>query len=77
MRSVAAPDRPLGPAALRDQLPAGGIDLVADSPDMYTKPSDIAKSPHLRKVGGVVRGQPVERTGDSIDRLPAPAAGAR
>jgi hypothetical protein len=56
---------------------AGGIDLVADAPDMYTKPSDIAKSPHLRKVGGVVGGQPTELTGDSLDRLPSSAAGAR
>ena len=52
---------------------AGGIDLVKDAPDMYTKPSDIAKSPRLRKVGGVVRGQPTELTGDSLDRLPAGA----
>lgn len=50
---------------------AGGIDLVADAPDLYTKPSDIAKSPHLRKVGGVVRGQPTELTGGSIDRPPS------
>jgi hypothetical protein len=55
---------------------AGGIDLAGDSPDMYTKPSDIAMSPHLRKVGGVVRGQPTELTGDSVDRLPISAAGA-
>jgi hypothetical protein len=55
----------------------GGIDLVRDAPDMYTKPSDIAKSPHLRKVGGVVRGLPTVPTGDSLDRLPAAAAGAR
>jgi hypothetical protein len=53
---------------------AGGIDLVTDAPDMYTKPSDIAKSPRLRKVGGVVAGQPTQLTGDSLDRL---AAGAR
>ena len=44
---------------------------------MYTKPSDIAKSPRLRKVGGVVRGQPTELSGDSLDRLPTSAAGAR
>jgi hypothetical protein len=56
---------------------AGGIDLVKDAPDVYTKPSDIAKSPRLRKVGGVVRGQPTALTGDSIDRFPASAAGAR
>lgn len=56
---------------------AGGIDLVKDAPDMYTKPSDIAKSPRVRKVGGVVRGQPTGLTGDSLDRLPASAAGAR
>lgn len=56
---------------------AGGIDLVKDAPDMYTKPSDIAKSPRVRKVGGVVRGQPTGQTGDSLDRLPASAAGAR
>ena len=56
---------------------AGGIDLVRDAPDMYTKPSDIARSPHLRKVGGVVRGQPSELTGDSLDRFPSSAAGAR
>lgn len=55
---------------------AGGIDLVQDSPDVYTKPSDIAKSPHLRRVGGVVRGRPAELTGDSLDRLPA-SAGAQ
>lgn len=55
---------------------AGGIDLVADSPDMYTKPSDIARSPHLRRVGGVVRGRPTELTGDSLDRLPV-SAGAQ
>jgi hypothetical protein len=55
---------------------AGGIDLVQDSPDVYTKPSDIAKSPHLRRVGGVVRGRPAELTGDSLDRLPA-SVGAR
>lgn len=53
---------------------AGGVDLVRDSPDMYTKPSDIAKSPYLRKVGGVVRGQPTALTGDSLDRLPASAS---
>jgi hypothetical protein len=53
---------------------AGGIDLVQDSPDVYTKPSDIAKSPHLRRVGGVVRGRPAELTGDSLDRLPVSAA---
>ena len=56
---------------------AGGVDLVNDAPDMYTKPSDIAKSPRLRKVGGVVRGQPAELSGDSLDRLPSSAAGAR
>lgn len=56
---------------------AGGIDLVKDAPDMYTKPSDIAKSPRVRKVGGVVCGQPTGLTGDSLDRLPASAAGAR
>lgn len=56
---------------------AGGIDLVKDSPDMYTKPSDIAKSPRLRKVGGVVRGRPTALTGDRLDRLPASAAGAQ
>jgi hypothetical protein len=55
---------------------AGGIDLVADAPDLYTKPSDIAKSPRLRKVGGLVRGQPTELTGDSLDRLPAGSARA-
>jgi hypothetical protein len=55
---------------------AGGIDLVQDSPDVYTKPSDIARSPHLRRVGGVVRGRPAELTGDSLDRLPA-SAGAQ
>jgi hypothetical protein len=55
---------------------AGGIDLVQDSPDVYTKPSDIAKSPHLRRVGGVVRGRPAELAGDSLDRLPA-SAGAQ
>jgi hypothetical protein len=53
---------------------AGGIDLVNDSPDVYTKPSDIARSPHLRRIGGVVRGRPAELTGDSLDRLPASAA---
>jgi hypothetical protein len=53
---------------------AGGIDLVGDAPDMYTKPSDLAKSPHLRRVGGVVRSRPAELTGD---RLPASAASAR
>lgn len=56
---------------------AGGIDLVGDAPDRYTKPSDIAKSPHLHKVGGLVRGRPAQLTGDSLDRLPAAAAGAR
>jgi Permuted papain-like amidase enzyme, YaeF/YiiX, C92 family len=56
---------------------AGGIDLVKDAPDLYTKPSDIAKSPRLRKIGGVVRGQPAELTGDSLDRAPVSAAGAR
>ncbi|HEX7844018.1 MAG TPA: hypothetical protein VF469_41370 [Kofleriaceae bacterium] len=56
---------------------AGGIDLVGDSPDMYTKPSDIARSPHLRKVGGVVRGQSAKLTGDSLDRIPTSAAGAQ
>jgi hypothetical protein len=55
---------------------AGGIDLVQDSPDVYTKPSDIAKSPHLRRVGGVVRGRPAALTDDSLDRLPA-SAGAQ
>jgi hypothetical protein len=49
---------------------AGGIDLVGDASDLYTKPSDIARSPRLRKVGGVVRGQPAALTGDSLDRLP-------
>ena len=57
---------------------AGGIDLVTDAPDIYTKPSDIAKSPRLRRVGGVVRGQPAELTGDSLDRLPTgPARASR
>ena len=56
---------------------AGGIDLAENSPDMYTKPSDIAKSPHLRKIGGVVRGRPTKLTGDSLDRLPTSAADAR
>jgi hypothetical protein len=56
---------------------AGGIDLVSGAPDMYTKPSDIAKSPHLRKIGGMVRGKPAEVAGDSLDRLPASAAGAQ
>ena len=37
---------------------AGGIDLVADSPDRFTKPSDIAKSPCLRKIGNVVVARP-------------------
>lgn len=56
---------------------AGGIDLVADAPDLYTKPSDIARSPRLRKVGGLVRGQPAELTGDSLDRVPTSAASMR
>lgn len=56
---------------------AGGIDLVGDAPDMYTRPSDIAKSPHLRKVGGVIAGQPAELTGDSVDRLSISAASGR
>jgi hypothetical protein len=34
---------------------AGGIDLSHDSPDLYTKPADIARSPNLRKVGDLFR----------------------
>jgi len=56
---------------------AGGIDLVSGAPDVYTKPSDIAKSPYLRKIGGVVRGKPAEAAGDRLDRVPASAAGAQ
>jgi len=47
---------------------------VGDSPDMYTKPGDIARSPRLRRVGGVVRGRPTELAGDSLDRLPVSAS---
>lgn len=45
---------------------AGGIDLVNDAPDVYTKPDDIAKSPRVRKVGDLVRGRP-----DAFPRHPA------
>jgi len=48
---------------------AGGIDLAGDAPDMYTKPSDIALSPHLRKVGGLVRGRAVKPAGGTLDQL--------
>lgn len=43
---------------------------------MYTRPSDIAKSPRLRKTGGVLR-RTAAQTGDSLGRLPTSAAGAR
>jgi len=56
---------------------AGGIDLVKDAPDVYTKPSDIAKSPRLRKVGDVVRGTPGTLPGDSDQQQPRHSAGAR
>jgi hypothetical protein len=54
---------------------AGGIDLVGNAPDVYTKPDDIAKSPHLRKIGGVLRGRPAKLIGDSLDQLPTSATG--
>ena len=80
-REAADPEAPLDDFVCSEFVSrvwrAGGIDLVGDSPDMYTKPSDIAKSPHVRKVGGVVRGQPTKLTGDSLDRLPTSAAGAQ
>jgi hypothetical protein len=56
---------------------AGGIDLANDSPDVYTKPSDIAKSPRVRKVGDVVRGRPGTFANDSISQLPKRSAGTR
>ncbi len=37
---------------------AGGIDLSHDSPDMFTKPSDIARSPRVHKVGDLFRARP-------------------
>jgi len=49
---------------------AGGIDLAQDSPDMYTKPADIARSPSLRRVGDVFRHR--QAAGDVVrGRLPA------
>lgn len=56
---------------------AGGIDLVDDSPDVYTTPSDIAKSPRVRKIGDLVRGRPGTLGNDSVTRLPKRSAGAR
>jgi hypothetical protein len=55
---------------------AGGIDLVKDTPDVYTKPCDIAKSPSVRKVGNLVRARPGTRAG-APKRQPARSARAR
>jgi len=54
---------------------AGGIDLVKDAPDVYTKPSDIAKSPSVRKVGNLVRAQPGTRATASVRRPPMRSTG--
>ena len=56
---------------------AGGIDLVKDTPDVYTMPSDIAKSPSVRKVGDLVQAPPGTRTRGSVRRPPARSAQAR
>lgn len=51
---------------------AGGVDLSKDSPDVYTKPSDIAKSPSVRKVGDVFRPRLGTFNDDTVRRLPPP-----
>ena len=56
---------------------AGGVDLVKDAPDVYTKPCDIAKSPSVRKVGDLVQARPGTRPGDTARRPPARSARAR
>lgn len=56
---------------------AGGIDLAKGSPDMYTKPSDIAKSPSLRKVGDLVRARSGTLPNKPVKRLPKHSVGAR
>jgi len=56
---------------------AGGIDLSKDSPDMYTKPSDIAKSPSVRKVGDLVRASPGKLAAKTVPRRPERSVGAR
>jgi hypothetical protein len=56
---------------------AGGIDLVKDAPDVYTKPSDIAKSPSVRKVGNLVRARPGRRAAASVPRPPLRSTGTR
>lgn len=56
---------------------AGGIDLSKDSPDMYTKPSDIAKSPTVRKLGDLVHARPATSTAGVNRQRPARSVGAR
>jgi hypothetical protein len=56
---------------------AGGVDLAKGSPDMYTKPCDIARSPSVRKVGDLVRARPATSAAGSTERRPAHSAGAR
>jgi hypothetical protein len=51
---------------------AGGVDLAKDSPDMYTKPSDLARSPCLRKVGDVFRTRAEAAEQDAVQRRPDP-----
>jgi len=52
---------------------AGGVDLAKHSPDMPTSPGAIAKSPSVRMVGALVRGQP----GTLATKLPGASPRAR
>lgn len=68
---------------------AGGLDLKEGVPDRFTKPGDIARSPHLRKIGDLFPPAQaakakaahglVNLSGDSLrpkdKSLPPPAAG--
>lgn len=56
---------------------AGGVDLAKGSPDMYTKPCDIARSPSLRKVCDLVLGRPGKLASDPGKRRSARSVSAR
>jgi hypothetical protein len=47
---------------------AGGVDLYEDTPDVYTKPSDIARSPTLHKVGDLWKSKPGTFENDTVKR---------
>jgi hypothetical protein len=56
---------------------AGGVDLVKHAPDTSIRPGDIAKSPSVRKIGDLVRGDPGKIASDAVRRRPPRAALAR